>query len=422
MRLIFRTMARDIGPFARLLSDARAAAGLTRDALANRTNLNYSYVYRLETGSRKPSREVVFSLADALGVTGEMLNQWLLALGLAPVPGTDEVVRAVRTRGGIRFQKGPAETLGEAGATRWPVLIESMGLREAETRRLLRALSEATPAARAHAARLVSGTVSYLLNLLESPVKTAVIPAAKENAFVAPSTTQRILMRAINEVASLGVSEVVLVLAPGMVESIYAPLRMALDMALVPKVELRYCFQQEPEGLGDAVLRAEGLVGDAPFALVLPDDLVNEHSVRGERPSELRRMAEALVVESDANLVLVAPVPKSKMPQYGVVVVGEPERPEGGRPITRLVEKPDQDDSSRLPARAFGIVGRYILQPEIFQPLKELKARGARPLHLTAALDVLLAAGRKVRAIELKATRQDLGEVLKMAGAAINVD
>jgi dTDP-glucose pyrophosphorylase len=302
------------------------------------------------------------------------------------------------------------------------VLIESFGLREAETRRLLRAISEAPPSARAHTARVVSDTVSYLLNALESPVPTAVIPAAKENAFVTPSATQRILLRAIGEAAGLGVTEVVLVLAPGMVESIYAPLRMALDMALIPRVELRYCLQQEPEGLGDAVLQAEGYVGGAPFALVLPDDLVDERGARAGRPGELRRMAEALAVEPGANFVLVAPVPKSKIPQYGIAVVGEPGRPEGCRPVTRLVEKPGQDDSSLLPAQTFGIVGRYILQPEIFEPLKELKARGERPVQLTAALDMLLAAGRPVRAIELKSQRQDLGAMLTMAGAAINVD
>lgn len=413
-------MPTDASQFGQLLRRARTAAGLTREALSKLVKLNASYIYRLETGDRKPSREAVLLLGEALKVDGESLNQWLSAVGFAPVPVFNTEHSAVRTRRGAHLQRmATGEAAGDAAAL-WPAVFESLGVRDARAGRLLRAMSEARPQAREQVARLISDTVSYLLNALDSPVQTAVIPAAKENPFVAQSVMQRILLRSIGEAAASGVREIILVLAPGMVETIYAPLRAALNVTIVPRIELRYCVQPQPEGLGDAVLQAETLVKDRTFALVLPDDLVSEHAGLFEQQSELRRMTDALARQPASNFLLIAPVPKSKMPQYGVAVVGEREGDAtDSRPVTHLVEKPDQQHSTRLPPGTFGVVGRYILQPEIFAPLKELKERGERPVHLTAALDLLIGAGRGVRAVELKVPRQDLGEALTRASEAL---
>src|SRR5262245_9183530 len=88
--------------FGQLLRQAREAAGLPREALAQRVALDASYIYRLETGDRRPSREAILAFADALAVEGEALNQWLLAGGYAPMPLLTRVRGAVRTRGGKR--------------------------------------------------------------------------------------------------------------------------------------------------------------------------------------------------------------------------------------------------------------------------------------------------------------------------------
>jgi dTDP-glucose pyrophosphorylase/transcriptional regulator with XRE-family HTH domain len=394
--------------FGELLLGGRTRLGLTREVLAGQVSLHASYIYRLETGERRPSREVVLSLAEALEVEGQALDMWLLAAGLAPAKPFAEARGAVRTRGGVNRQMAGTEE---------PASLQSIGLQEAILQRLLDMARAATPSARERVAQALSGAVSSLLDGLESPVRTAVIPAAKENAHVALAVMQRMVLRTIGEASRSGIFDIILVLSPGMVESIYAPLREALAITNSPPIALRYCLQRRPEGLGDAVLEAKGLVGGGPFAVMLPDDIVHEEAEGGGRPTELRRMAAALAVEADSNLLMVTQVPRSKLAQYGVALVEG--LGDAWPAVTQLIEKPDPQRSSLLPSRALGVVGRYILQSEVFGPLGELKAGGARPLHLTSALSMLLDAGGKVRAYELKSARRDLGEALTKASDVI---
>jgi UTP--glucose-1-phosphate uridylyltransferase len=123
--------------------------------------------------------------------------------------------------------------------------------------------------------------------------------------------------------------------------------------------------QQAPLGLGHAVWCARDLVGNEPFALLLPDVLV-QHS-----PGCLAQMMEAYrETGSDANMIAVEEVPAERVHMYGIVGVGA----QMGKAfkITQMVEKPKREQApSRL-----SITGRYILQPEIFSIL-ENQPRGA---------------------------------------------
>jgi UTP--glucose-1-phosphate uridylyltransferase len=413
-------MSQNPNQFAQLLGRARSAVGVSRASLARQIGVNASYIHRLEAANRRPSRETVLALADALAIEGERRDQWLVAAGFSPMPLTGMVRGAIRARGGLHHHMSTVESPRHSAAIHWGTWLESLGIKEDVIARLLRALEDAQPTMQRQATRMVSGALSVVTEHLESLVQTAVVPAAKENHVIAVPAIQRMLLRVINEAANAGITNIILVLAPGMVDPIYIPLKEALDIMVVPRVQLQYCLQTQPKGLGDAVLRAEGLVGREPFAVLLPDDIVLERANR-ECLGDLRRMIEVLALNPKSNLVAVASVPKSKMSQYGVAVVNEQERTHAGAPIIQLVEKPDETDSVIHSKHSKAIVGRYLFQPAIFEALNELKENGEDPLQLTVALDLLREAAHEIYAIELKSARRDIGEVLGRANELIEV-
>jgi len=137
--------------------------------------------------------------------------------------------------------------------------------------------------------------------------------------------------------------------------------------------------QQEPLGLGHAVWCARELVGNEPFALLLPDVLVQTQG-----KGCLAQMLDAYG-EHGGNIVAVEPVPDDQVKNYGVVSIGG----EGdGRvlPIDGMVEKPKPGTApSNLT-----ILGRYILQPEIFGLLSAQEKGAGGEIQLTDAMLALL--------------------------------
>jgi UTP--glucose-1-phosphate uridylyltransferase len=131
--------------------------------------------------------------------------------------------------------------------------------------------------------------------------------------------------------------------------------------------------QQAPLGLGHAVWCAREIVGDEPFALLLPDML---HL--GERPC-LADMRSAYD-RHGGNLMAVYEVPQDQTHQYGIVGI-EPER-DGVYPITAMVEKPK---AGTAPSN-LAISGRYILQPRIFELLAQQERGTGGEIQLTDAM------------------------------------
>lgn len=137
-----------------------------------------------------------------------------------------------------------------------------------------------------------------------------------------------------------------------------------------------YTRQQAPLGLGHAVWCARHLVGDEPFAVSLPDEIVPH------QPGFLKQLVEAHD-HVGGNVVAVEEVPETEVSKYGVI-----------SPVTRngnliemsgMVEKPKQEDA---PSN-FRIIGRYVLQPEIFK-LLETQERGAGgEIQLTDSMNTL---------------------------------
>jgi UTP--glucose-1-phosphate uridylyltransferase len=130
--------------------------------------------------------------------------------------------------------------------------------------------------------------------------------------------------------------------------------------------------QQAPLGLGHAVWCAREIVGDEPFAVLLPDMLHHGASC-------LAGMMD-VYAEAGGNVIAVYDVPREQVHQYGIVGVGETRGP--GFKITAMVEKPKAADA---PSN-FAISGRYILQPEIFDLLAKQGAGAGGEIQLTDAM------------------------------------
>ncbi|MBN9316184.1 MAG: UTP--glucose-1-phosphate uridylyltransferase GalU [Devosia sp.] len=135
--------------------------------------------------------------------------------------------------------------------------------------------------------------------------------------------------------------------------------------------------QQEPLGLGHAVWCARELVGEQPFALLLPD------MVFRAKPGVLKQMMAAYE-EMGGNIVGVEEVDPKDVSSYGIVARGG--GPDSGFRITGMVEKPEPADA---PSNLF-ISGRYILQPEIFALLSEQTRGAGGEIQLTDAMQVLI--------------------------------
>ena len=148
----------------------------------------------------------------------------------------------------------------------------------------------------------------------------------------------------------------------------------ALSHELPAPGQTSFTRQQEPLGLGHAVWCARELVGNEPFALLLPDVLVQS---KGE--GCLAQMLQAYGTYG-GNIIAVEPVPDSELKNYGVVSVGQGD----GRvfPIDGMVEKPKPGSApSNLT-----ILGRYILQPQIFDVLSAKETGAGGEIQITDAM------------------------------------
>ena len=136
--------------------------------------------------------------------------------------------------------------------------------------------------------------------------------------------------------------------------------------------------QQEPLGLGHAVWCARELVGHEPFALLLPDVLVQH-----DRGCLAQMIDAARDIGERANIVAVEEVPMERVDQYGVVGIGE----QKGKvfSITSMVEKPPR---GRAPSNLI-LTGRYILQPEILDLLEKQDRGTGGEIQLTDAMIAL---------------------------------
>lgn len=185
---------------------------------------------------------------------------------------------------------------------------------------------------------------------------------------------------------------------------------LAMVQGTLPK-HVRAVFVTQPEalGLGHAVLCAKPVVGDEPFGVVLPDDLIWNPG-----NGALAQMA-AVADEQGAGVIAVEEVPEEDTDKYGVVDA----KPLDERTalIKHMVEKPRPEDAPSNLA----VVGRYVLPSRIFQLLEQTKPGAGGEIQLTDAIEALLKEDGRMLAYRFEGIRFDCGSKAGLVRATMHM-
>ena len=165
----------------------------------------------------------------------------------------------------------------------------------------------------------------------------------------------------------------------------------------ISDIRIHYIRQKEPRGLGHAILCAQQFIGDEPFAVLLGDDVVDA------KVPALKQLID--VYEKSGSSVLgVQEVPLEKVSSYGIVASHATDEPRTFT-VSDMVEKPAVEDApSRL-----AVLGRYVINPEIFAILEKTEPGRGGEIQLTDALKVL-AEQQTMYAYNFEGRRYDVGD------------
>jgi UTP--glucose-1-phosphate uridylyltransferase len=179
-----------------------------------------------------------------------------------------------------------------------------------------------------------------------------------------------------------------------------------LEARLPEPGQIAYTRQQTPLGLGHAVWCARGLVGDEPFAVLLADDLL-----LCDKPC-LAQMVE-VYEETGGNVVAIIDVPREHTRRYGVLDIIS----DNGRLVRArgVVEKPEPESAPSTST----IIGRYIIQPQVFGHLARAQTGAGGEIQLTDALEQLIEDGQEFYGLRFAGRRYDCGDKLGFLEATI---
>ncbi len=249
------------------------------------------------------------------------------------------------------------------------------------------------------------------------------LPATKASPKeMLPIVDKPLIQYAVEEAAAAGITDLIFVTGRNKraIED-HFDMNPELERSLSDKAELLaiarsvlpagcrciYIRQAEPLGLGHAVLCAQPVVGNEPFAVVLADDLIDAN------PPTLARMTRRFETEG-CSLLGVEEVPREQTGSYGIV------SPEDAKaevtPIRAIVEKPAPKDA----ASTLAVVGRYVLTPAIFELLAAGKPGRGGEIQLTDAIAALLGRER-VLAMGIGGKRYDCGGKLGYLKATVEL-
>ena len=236
-----------------------------------------------------------------------------------------------------------------------------------------------------------------------------------------PLLDKPLIQYAVEEAVASGIQQVILVTSPGKeaLERYFQPDQALEDFLrekgyaeVLEKVRrvtslarMSYMEQREPLGLGHAVLMAKDVVGNEPFAVMLPDDVI-----QGPEPA-LGQMIE-VYRNHGGGVIAVEEVPLEEVSSYGVITP-EPLADRVYR-VQGLVEKPPPDQAPSNLA----IVGRYVLPPEIFDCLERTRPGAKGEIQLTDGL-ALLMESQAVYAYRFPGARHDGGTPLGLLRASL---
>ncbi|XAO71898.1 MAG: UTP--glucose-1-phosphate uridylyltransferase GalU [Acetobacteraceae bacterium] len=261
-------------------------------------------------------------------------------------------------------------------------------------------------------------------SVLKKPLRKAVLPVAGLGTRFLPATKampkemlpvvdRPLVQYAIDEAREAGIDQFCLITGRGkdslidyfdVAFELETTLRERNKLALLETLEpssieaglLAAVRQQEPLGLGHAIWCARSFIGDDPFAILLPDDII-----KGGRGC-LSQLVD-VYNETGGNVVAVTEVPRDYTYRYGILDVGQ----DDGRTVEvkGLVEKPDP---SVAPSN-LSIIGRYVLRPEIMTHLSKLERGAGGEVQLTDAMAKLIG-DMPFHGLRYEGTRYDCGD------------
>jgi UTP--glucose-1-phosphate uridylyltransferase len=254
---------------------------------------------------------------------------------------------------------------------------------------------------------------------------TRILPATKAiPKEMLPVVDKPLIQYAVEEAAASGIEEFIFVTGRGKtaledhfdraheLEALLAQRGKLEALAAVcgcmpPAGRIAYTRQPEPLGLGHAVYCARPLVGEEPFAVILPDDLVLSHT-----PC-LRQLIE-VHEDTGGNVIAVMEVPNDQVRRYGIVVPGADD---GRRVEVRgLIEKPEP---AKAPSR-LAVIGRYVLTPGVMAGLASAGTGHGGEIQLTDALAACV--GREpLHGLRFTGRRIDCGDAIGLLQANLAV-
>jgi UTP--glucose-1-phosphate uridylyltransferase len=267
---------------------------------------------------------------------------------------------------------------------------------------------------------------------MTTKIRKAVIPAAGWGTRFLPATKavpkemlplfdKPIIQHTVEEAVASGIEQIIIVTSPGKAslkahfaphEKLESALRAKGDAELLDKVqrisrlaEIRFVPQDEPMGLGHAVLMAAKAVGNEPFAVFLPDDLF------GAEPTVIKQMSKVYKRYGGSVLALLRVVPEDTK-RYGIV------KPEELAKRTYLVLDTVEKPGPKAAPSHLAIMGRYVLTPEIFDALKATKPGKGGEIQLTDGLTILRQQ-QDIYGYEFEGTYYDAGKPLGLLKTSI---
>jgi UTP--glucose-1-phosphate uridylyltransferase len=266
-------------------------------------------------------------------------------------------------------------------------------------------------------------------------VRTAVIPAAGLGTRFLPATKAvpkellpiidtPALQLVIDEAVGAGIDHIVIVTNRNKpaIEAYFEPsdevlakLRSTARHAMADRLEsigrdvrVSFAYQDAPRGLGHAVGCAAAAVGDEPFAVMLPDELMGDSSLL----DQMARLCES----TGGSVVGLKRVPTEQVSSYGVIDPSTELDEAGVIGIRTMVEKPKVADA---PSDLI-IIGRYVLTPDVFAKIEQLEPGSGGEIQLTDALKVQAANG-PFHGVLSSIRRYDTGTPLGWLSAVVDI-
>jgi UTP--glucose-1-phosphate uridylyltransferase len=271
---------------------------------------------------------------------------------------------------------------------------------------------------------------------MNSQVRKAVFPAAGLGTRFLPATKampkemlpvvdKPLIQYGVEEAVASGITDVIIVTGRGksaledhfdisfelekLLESKKKTELLSLARSVSDMADVSYIRQKEALGLGHAVLRSKDLVGNEPFAVLLPDDII-----AAQKPC-VRQLID-VHERYEASVIALMEVPKDQISAYGVVAAEQVANGGEGRlfRIHDMVEKPK---ASEAPSN-LAIIGRYVLTPDIFECIESIEPGSGGEIQLTDGLKYMLR-NRPVYGLKFEGKRFDAGDKLGFLKATV---